>query len=134
METDDLTAIVHDRQVHIRQDVDQRFRRMLTEAVASRGGNRARRLIARALQDNPSRGGVAESVRFFGDGLQEKLAVTAQIVDGLEITTPGFKRWLELTGFGNDVTMIRGFVAWAEHTSGRGHVIGSAKQRLRVLT
>jgi len=69
---------------------------------------------------------VQETISYFGDELDVKLKLTAQIVDGLEISVPGFKKWLELTGFGNDKTMIRGFVAWAEHKAGKGRVMSNA--------
>lgn len=124
----DLTAFVKDKRAHIRLDVDRRFRAALLEAARLHGGRHARFHIGNALEHGPSRGGVAESVRYFGKELQVKLLLTAMIVDGLEITVPGFKRWLELTGFGNDKTMIKGFVAWAEYVNGQGKVIGEARQ------
>lgn len=120
---DGATAFVKDRIGHIRKDVDQTFRKMLREAVAQDGGQTARWYIIRALDQGPSRGGAMEAMRHFGDGLNVKLALTAEIIDGLEIAKPGFKKWLELTGFANDVTMIKGFVAWAEANNGRGRVL-----------
>jgi hypothetical protein len=122
------TAIVKDRVAHVRLDVDRRFRNALKEAAAQDGGKTARDLIARALEAGPSRGGVIETVNHFGAELRLKLALTAQIVDGLEIAVPGFKRWLELTGFANDLTMVKGFVARAEFKAGRGRVIAGVQR------
>jgi hypothetical protein len=108
---------------HIRKDVDEKFRKILTEAAARQANAAARFHIRNALHNGPSRGGAAESIKFFGNELDVKLALTAEIVDALEISAPGFKKWLELTGFGNDKTMICGFVEWAEFKNGRGKVM-----------
>lgn len=124
----DLTSFAREGKRFIRQDVDARFRRALIEAVAQDGGPKGRRYIAQALEKGPSRGGKAETELYFGGELPIRLAITAQIVDGIEISVPGFKKWLELTGFGNDKTMIKGFVAWAEHKEGKGRVITGVKQ------
>jgi len=125
---DGATAFVKDQVAHIRGDVDARFRNALRKAVHSDGGATARSLIMNALEQGPSRGGAVEAMRFFGPELQTKLALTAEIIDGMEIAVNGFKKWLELTGFANDVTMIRGFVEWAEYKNGQGRVIPGLKQ------
>lgn len=101
--------------VHIRADVDAHYRKALREGVSSHGGEKARYHILLALENGPSRGGYAESAAFFGAEWDIKLKLTAPVVDGMEVSVPGFKRWLEVTGFGNDLRMIRGFVCWAEH-------------------
>lgn len=124
----ELTSFVREGKRFIRQDVDARFRRALIEAVAQDGGPSARFHIRNALDNGPSRGGADEAMQYFGDELWTKLMLTAQIVDGIEISVPGFKKWLQLTGFGNDKTMIKGFVAWAEHKEGKGRVITGVKQ------
>lgn len=126
-----MTAFVQGNKRHIRADVDAKFRRALREAVALDGGPSARFHIRNALDNGPSRGGAAETIRYFGTELDVKLAITAQIVDALEISVPGFKKWLELTGFANDKTMIRGFVAWAEHKSGKGRVMAQMVDELK---
>lgn len=123
----DATAFVRDSRVSIRKDIDHRFRQALREAVVQDGGTTARHYIIRALDNGPSRGGVRESMAFFGAELNVKLALTAEIVDGIEIAVPGFKKWLELTGFANDLTLIKGFVAWAEFKNGQGRVIGTVR-------
>lgn len=124
---------VHDRQTNttrIRGDVDQKYRRALLEAARQRGGKTALWHIRNSLDNGPSRGGLAEAMKYFGwaDLQHPDLVLTARIVDGIEIAVPGFKKWLELTGFGNDKTMIKGFIAWSEFTLGKGHVIGEAKR------
>lgn len=108
---------------HIRVEVDARFRKALLEAVRTDGGATATFHIRNALDSGPRRGGALEAMKFFGNELDLKLALTAEIVDALEISVPGFKKWLYLTGFGNDKTMIKGFVAWAEYKNGRGRVM-----------
>jgi hypothetical protein len=108
---------------HIRVEVDAKFRKALLEAVRTLGGATAAFHIRNALDNGPRPGGALEAMKYFGAELDVKLALTAQIVDALEISVPGFKKWLNLTGFGNDKTMIKGFVAWAEYNDGRGHVM-----------
>lgn len=124
---DGRTAFVQDGRRHIRKDIDQRFRNALGEAAVADANKTARWYLQRALSHGPSRGGVTETVNHFGAELNIKLALTAEIIDGLEIAVPGFKKWLELTGFANDLTMIKGFVAWAEFKNGQGRVISSVK-------
>lgn len=123
----DQTAFVRDGISHVRRDVDQRFRNALGEALVADANKTARWYIHRALANGPSRGGVRETMAHYGEGLNVHLALTADIVDGLEITVPGFKKWLELTGFANDLTMIKGFVAWAEYKNGAGRVISTVR-------
>ena len=121
-----LAAFSQGGRAHIRKDIDEKFRRGLMEA-ARHGGTRARWLIKNALSNGPSTNGIAESIAYFGDELDLKLKLTAGVVDGIEVSLNGFKKWLELTGFGNDKTMIRGFVAWAEYVAGRPRVDSAIK-------
>lgn len=113
------------REVRILRSVDEAFRRALI-AGAKDGGQHAVWYIRCALEDGPSRKGAAEAMEHFGNELHAKLVMTAMIVDGMEISVPGFKQWLVDTGFGNDLTMIKGFVAWAEYVNARGRVIPDA--------
>jgi len=110
----------------IRKDRDEKFRKGLSEA-ARHGGRWARFHIANALSNGPSPRGAAEAMEYFGAELDLKLKLTAGVVDGLEVSLPGFKHWLVLTGFGNDKTMIRGFVAWAEYVAGMPRVDSAIK-------
>lgn len=107
--------------VQIPRVIDEAFRRALL-AAAKDAGPKAAWYVRRSLEQGPSRGGAAEAIAHFGAELDGLLKTTAQIVDGLEISVPGFKRWLVDTGFGNDVNMIKGFVKWAEYTNTKGKV------------
>ena len=111
-----MAAFAKDKRVHIRADVDRHFREALRNA-ATRAPAVARFHIRAALENGPSRGGGAEAMAFFGSEIDVKLKLTAPLIDGIEINAPGFKKWLQATGFGNDLRMIRGFVDWAEHVS-----------------
>lgn len=113
--------------VRIPAYLDRRFRRALLEA-SKVGGPEAQDQIRSALANGPSRGGIAETLRYFGKTDARFLAHTAHIIDGIEVTVPGFKQWLEATGFGNDKTMIRGFLAWADYVNAEGSVIPDAKR------
>lgn len=106
------------RTVQVPAHVDRNYRDGLKALVMQDGGERARWYIGNALSNGPSRGGYAESARYFGKEFDTKLKLTAPVVDACEIAMPGFKEWLVRTGFGNDKTMIRGFVAWAETLNG----------------
>lgn len=110
------------RAVNIPTHVDRAFRRGLSELVAVNGGYSARWHIRKALEKGPSRGGYAEAARYFGNEFQAKLLLTVPIVEACEVSMPGFGKWLNDTGFGNDKTMIKGFVAWAEHAHQKGLV------------
>jgi hypothetical protein len=123
-----VAMFTKDRRSYVQRDIDARYRKTLLAAVTADGGRKARWHVNAALENGPSSEGAAETIRFFGDELSEKLQLTAQIVDGLEIAAPGLKKWLEMTGFGNDCRMVRGFVAWAEHKAGVGRVITEASQ------
>jgi hypothetical protein len=125
---DGATAFVKDKVAHIPADLDRRFRRGLQEAVARDGGKTAHLLVIDALTAGPSRGGALEAMRYFGPLLQVELVHTAQIIDGLEVSMNGFKRWLELTGFANDVTMIKAFIEWSHYKNAVGRVIGGVQQ------
>lgn len=105
--------------------VDRRYRAGLTALVNANGNRAARWHVMQALERGPSRGGAAEAMNYFGAELDAKLKLTAMVVDATEISLPGFKKWLHLTGFGNDRRMIMAFVAWAEHLNGQGQVLRS---------
>jgi predicted phage tail protein len=67
---------------------------------------------------------------YFGPRMDEVMHLTAPIVDALEVAMHGFKRWLEVTGFGNDKTMFKGFVKWAENRelfTGAGDILEATR-------
>lgn len=94
-------------------DVDRAFRQGLLMAAGT-VSPKVRWQIDKALRNGPSRGGYAEAARHFGGDLMERLLPTAPIIDTLEVAMPGFKRWLEFTGFADCRHMIAAFLAWAE--------------------
>jgi hypothetical protein len=124
-----VAAAARGRRGIIPAHVDAAFRNGVREACYKHGGKTALRFLDQALGDGPARDGLTESIKFFGNELDTKLRMTAQIVEGLEITMPGFAHWLMLTGFGNDKTMIRAFVAWAEYSNTKGKVDGEIMER-----
>ncbi len=123
------------RAVRIQRSVDQRYRDGLMALAKENGGRTAIWHILNSLTNGPSRGGYAEAAKYFGSEFDTKLKLTAPIVEACEVSMPGFAHWLVATGFGNDKSMIKGFVAWAEFTTGKGKVmtgIGDwAKERAR---
>lgn len=110
-------------EVEIPVDQDRRFRKGILELCALNGGQRALWHLRNSLANGPSRGGYGESARHFGKEFDVKLKLTAPIVEACEISLPGFRRWLNATGFGNDKTMIKAFICWAEFTLGKGKVL-----------
>lgn len=120
------------RVVRVPIEVDRRFRQGLW-AAASKAGPKVAWFIHRSLRDGPSLKGAAETMEYFGSRLDEVMTLTAPIVDTLEVAMPGFKRWLEITGFGNDKTMFKGFVKWAENRekfTGAGDILESTRVAL----
>jgi hypothetical protein len=115
------------RTVKIPSETDRKFRRALLEGAAVQGGPAALWHIRNALEKGPDRDGAEGAIRYFGNKLNYMLEITAPVIDGLEVTIPGLKRWLELTGFGNDKTFIKGFVAWAEHTNAKPEIVKAAR-------
>lgn len=71
-------------------------------------------MVKEALENGPSRGGVAECIAHFGADMQAISAKVAGLVENLELRHPSFCKWLNVTGFGNDKTMIAAFLLWAE--------------------
>lgn len=92
--------------------VDRRYRQGLWRAAGT--VPKAAWYIQRSLRNGPSKYGAQETTRHYGNQMDAVMHLTAPIVDTLEVAMPGFKRWLEVTGFGNDLTMFKGFVKWAE--------------------
>jgi hypothetical protein len=105
--------------------VDRRYRQGLWRA-AEAGGAKVAWFIHRALRNGPSRNGADETIAYYGGELTAMMHFTAPTIDALEIAMPGFKQWLVVTGFGNDLTMFKGMVRWAEARATVGDVPASA--------
>ena len=80
-----------------------------------------RKHILEALRNGPTGDGGKHAIRYFGaDKIQGIAEQVRPLTDAIEIAfatklgRPGFKQWLNITDFGNDYRMIKGFVAWAE--------------------
>ena len=121
------------RVVQIPKVIDQAYRLALL-AGAKDAGPKALWYIRRSLDAGPSRGGAQEAMAHFGPELDVSLKMTAMIVDGLEISVPGFKKWLVDTGFGNDLNMIKGFVRWAEYVNAKGKILPDAKRAFEQVS
>jgi hypothetical protein len=124
-------AFLHDPQSGVRRipvEIDRKYRAGLLEAAAK--APRALFHFRNALDAGPDREGANGAIRYFGNALDLNLKLTAQMVDNLEVAMPGFKRWLEVTGFGNDKTMIKGFVKWAEYENAKQveHILPSVRR------
>lgn len=100
------------KRVAIRQDVDRLFRNRLVELARAASAS-IEYDVRTVLQRGPSKGGARAAQQKYGDDLHPLLLRTVPLVEYLERQQPGFKKWLELTGFGNDADMIRVFVEWA---------------------
>lgn len=126
-------AFIYDQASGRRQiplDIDRKYRKGLVEAAAK--APLALRQFLISFDNGPDRDGAQGAISYFGNDLDLKLKLTAQMVDNLEVAMPGFKRWLEVTGFGNDKRMIRGFVAWAEYVNSLQveHILPSVRRAM----
>jgi len=75
--------------------------------VASAMGPRIESVMYDAVQDGkPRGGGCEETVRYFGDNLEAAHAICAPVVVALDGMIPGFKGWIEFTGFADDKLMM----------------------------
>lgn len=127
-------AFIYDQSTGRRQipiEVDRKYRKALLEAAAK--APRARRYFLQAFEAGPDREGVQGAIRYFGKDLDLYLKVTAQMVDNLEVAMPGFKRWLEVTGFGNDKNFIKGFIRWIVPENGAQveHILPSVRRVMK---
>lgn len=97
-----------------RADVDSRMRHALRSG-AQAAGFKARMLMEsvlgrRALGD---RGMAAQA--YFGTEIDSALELVRPLIIQLNSGMPGFNEWLDRTGYGDDVDMIRALLAWCEH-------------------
>jgi hypothetical protein len=79
---------------------------------------KAKHLMRKALTDGPSKRGAAEAQAWYGDRLPAICKLLDPMIVALNNGIPGFSEWLERTGYGNDLTMIRALVAWTDHSQG----------------
>ena len=101
----------------VESHIDAAFRNALL-AFAPEG---PRKHILEALRNGPKGDHGKHAIGYFGrDKIQSIIDQVAPLTDAIEIAfatklgRPGFKQWLNLTDFGNDYRMIKGFIAWAE--------------------
>lgn len=63
----------------------------------------------------PRRGGAEEALRYFDSNPQHPAILsTVPVVEECERFMPGFGFWLQQTGFGDDLDMIKAFAKWYE--------------------
>lgn len=96
------------------EDVDRRIRIGLT-AAADSAGVKARLLMANALDRLPPYDQGLAAKNYFGRELETVLALTGPLLTAMNAGIPGFNEWLDRTGYGDDVLMIRALLAWCEH-------------------
>jgi hypothetical protein len=130
--SDDLAKLAQRgvKHVAIPTHVDKRFRDGL-KAAAATVSVKVGWAIRTALDEGPRPGGAKEAIAYFGAELDLKLKLTAPIIDLLEVSMPGFKRWLVATRFADDRHMIAAFVQWAETSPLFGStegVLGATKE------
>lgn len=67
------------------------------------------------FQNGPSKGGAEEALRYFdGNPQHPAILATVPVVEECERFMPGFGFWLQQTGYGDDVEMIKTFARWYE--------------------
>lgn len=114
----DFEVLRHNGEVKIPQAVDMRFRQALLAEAAQCGVPAVHVRLSHALANGPSPGGVAETMKHFGSETAAISMKVAPLVEGMETRHPGFSKWLNVTGFGNDKDMIAAFLLWAERRGG----------------
>lgn len=105
--------------VRIAKCVDDDFRAFLINAAPAEIAAR----FAVCFADGPSKAGRTEALAHFGgDPQHPAILSTVPVIEECERFKPGIQKWLEQTGFGNDLRMIQAFARWAE--------IGQGERRL----
>jgi hypothetical protein len=75
--------------------------------LAASFGPRIEGLMKEALQSgDPRGGGIEETRKFFGQNFEAACYVVAPVVVAIDNMVPGFKDWLEVTGYGDDRYMM----------------------------
>jgi hypothetical protein len=62
----------------------------------------------------PHGGGSIEAMKFYGDNLTAVLLVIAPVITSLDEMIPGFRNWLETSGYGDDRYMLGTLFAIAD--------------------
>lgn len=93
---------------------DERFRHMLIHGAPAPIGRKLKDALSRTPKPNARE----YSEQHFGERLPAIIALTRPLMDALENYfeangAPGLTRWLNLTGYGDDVRMIEAFAEWA---------------------
>lgn len=111
-------------QVHITRRVDNNFRGFLLRASP----DAISVLFAECFANGPRRGGAAETLKYFGgDTAHPGLLSTVPVVEECERYMPGLMNWLAVTGFADDLDMVKAFMRWAELADG-GDILERARQ------
>ena len=88
--------------------------------------------MAQALANGPSSVGAEEAMSWFGRDLAAVLKAMDPMIYALNAGMPGFSAWLERTGYGDDVTMIRALWAWFESDPELGAVAASMQHGVKA--
>jgi hypothetical protein len=113
-------------------DVDHRMRHAL-RAAAQAAGSKARMLMENALGRPALRDGGCGAQAYFGGEIDTVLELVRPLVIQLNAGMPGFNEWLDRTGYGDDVDMIRALLAWCEHDPAVKHVAARLQHGLSKL-
>lgn len=98
----------------IPSEIDAYYRRSLSQ-MAAMIGPEIDAMVTKALADGPSRGGVAEAIAYFGPDAGTRIAAqTGRLVSYLEFCEHGVHKWLDASGFGNDLEFIKALMVWAD--------------------
>lgn len=112
--------------VQIPADEDKAFRSFLLGASPWP----VRIMLSDVLADGPMPDGAKKAAAYYKFELQNVLIKTVPVVDELEWFRPGFKRWLDATGFGNDRRVIAAFAHWSDMES-RGEIRNALNTRAK---
>lgn len=112
--------------------IDHRIRHALAAAAVA-AGPKAQGLMAAALADGPSSGGAEEASRWFGESLPEVIDALSPMIIALNNGMPGFSEWLDRTGYGNDLTMMRALLAWMESDPETAGIVARLRHKVEAL-
>lgn len=81
-------------------------------AIADAFGNAPLSAVMRDALARPLPGGAgpSEALKFFGDKIEEVQAVIAPTIVAIDEMLPGFRQWLDTSGYGDDRFMITALV------------------------